>query len=147
MTDLRLTTVLLSLLLFAACGEPQATPEPDPATDSAPQTSVKPKKVPLGDSGAVESGSPAGQPAAPNLDPAPSDYAPELLAVLAKADAKDGTVDKTVHRCAGCALGMNGKREMAIGVAGYAMHFCKPACLERFRRAPIKEVMALEIKD
>jgi len=71
----------------------------------------------------------------------------EVLAKLAKADALDGNVDKVVHRCAGCSLGMDGKAEYALAVDNYTMHFCKKGCLEAFRPDPAKEILALRIKD
>lgn len=75
-------------------------------------------------------------PAAPN---------PAVAAILAKADAVDGTTDKVVHKCAGCALHMDGKAEHAIAIEGYTMHFCKPACYDRFKADTAGEVLKLKI--
>lgn len=72
---------------------------------------------------------------------------PEMTAQLAKADAKDGAVDKVVHRCAGCNLGMDGKALFPLAVGEYTMHFCKPKCLELFRKDAQKELLALKIPD
>jgi YHS domain-containing protein len=70
---------------------------------------------------------------------------PAMNEKLAAADAVDGTVDNVVHRCAGCSLGMDGKADMALKVGGYEMHFCKPACQDRFEKAPEKEILALRV--
>lgn len=88
-----------------------------------------------------ESAAPA--PAAP---PPAAAVTPEMLAVLAKADAKDGATDKVVHRCAGCALGMDGKPEFALKVQDYTMHFCKAGCLEPFQGDPRKQILAMKVQ-
>ena len=88
------------------------------------------------------------KPTAPAIPPAAAAaVAPEVLAQLAKADAKDGKVDKIVHKCAGCALGMDGKAEFALPVQDYTMHFCKQGCLDGFKTEPSKAILALKIKD
>ncbi len=90
---------------------------------------------------------------APNAEPsaaAPTSLSPiteETLAKLAKADAKDGNVDKVVHRCAGCALGMDGEAKWPLQVQDYSMHFCKQACLDRYAKDPAQAIAALKIKD
>jgi len=89
---------------------------------------------------------PAPAPAAPAVAAAEA-ATPEVLGKLAKADAKDGTVDKVVHRCAGCRLGMDGKAELALKVQDYVMHFCKKGCLDAFVADPKKEILALQIKE
>lgn len=81
---------------------------------------------------------------APAAPAAPVAATPEMAATLAKADAKDGAVDKVVHRCAGCALGMDGKAEMPLQVGEYTMHFCKPACLDRYARDAKGELAKLK---
>ena len=70
-----------------------------------------------------------------------------MAAKLAAADKVDGTEDKVVHRCAGCMLNMDGKKEMALEVGEYEMHFCKDACLARFEGSTEKEVMALKVPE
>lgn len=88
------------------------------------------------------------KPAAPKAAAAPPlPITAEVLNKLAKADALDGNVDKVVHRCAGCSLGMDGKADLALTVDSYTMHFCKKGCLEAFRPDPAKEILALRIKD
>lgn len=76
-----------------------------------------------------------------------SPVTPEVLAKLAKADAKDGAVDKVVHKCAGCSLGMDGDAKFELKVQDYAMHFCKQECLGRFQGDPAKAIGELTIKD
>jgi hypothetical protein len=70
---------------------------------------------------------------------------PEMAATLAKADAKDGAVDQCVHRCAGCALGMDGKATMPLQVGAYTMHFCKQACLDRYAKDAAGELAKLKV--
>ena len=82
---------------------------------------------------------------APVAPTAPVAATPEMTATLAKADAKDGAVDKVVHRCAGCALGMDGKAEMPLLVGEFTMHFCKPACLDRYAKDAKGELARLKV--
>lgn len=86
-------------------------------------------------------------PAAPAAAPSLSPITEETLAKLAKADAKDGKVDKVVHRCAGCSLGMDGEEKWPLQVQDYSMHFCKQACLDRYAKDPAKAIAAMKIKD
>jgi len=51
-----------------------------------------------------------------------------LVAILAKADATDGSVDTTVSKCAGCKLGMTGHPEHSVVAHGYTLQFCSDAC-------------------
>ncbi len=106
-----------SLFLFAACGK-----QPAPIAPVA--------------------GSPA-----PKVPAAAAEVGAPVLAQLAKADAKDGKVDQTVHKCAGCMLGMDGKAEFPLKVGGYTMHFCKQACLDGFKGDPSAAILALKIPD
>ena len=57
---------------------------------------------------------------------------PAEEAILAQADATDGSADKVVANCAGCQLQMAGKAEHAITAGAYAMHFCSENCKTRF---------------
>ncbi len=68
-------------------------------------------------------------------------------AKLAEADALDGTIDRIVHRCASCALGMDGKSEHALEVAGYTLHFCSGHCKESFAKDLTKSILDLEIPE
>ncbi len=69
----------------------------------------------------------------------------EVVAKLAKADELDGKVDKIVSKCANCRLGMAGSADNTLETHGYAMHFCKAGCKEKFESDPDKAILALEI--
>lgn len=86
--------------------------------------------------GSSESSAPAAAPAPPAAA-APATPAPmapsaltteEATAILAKADALDGTTDQVVSKCAGCMLAMDGKPEHALTAHGYTLHFCADTC-------------------
>lgn len=64
---------------------------------------------------------------------------------LAQADAVDGKVDKVVSRCAGCALGMDGKSEHSFTTSGYVLQFCSAGCKSDFEKDPGKSVQAMKI--
>jgi len=68
-----------------------------------------------------------------------------VAAKLAKADAADGTVDKIVSKCAGCGLGMAGKKEYAATTSGYTLHFCSEQCKTDFEKDPSRAVMDMKI--
>ena len=70
----------------------------------------------------------------------------EMKAKLAAADKVDGNVDHVVHRCAGCALGMDGKAEFKLAVDDYSMHFCKQACLDRYQHDTVGELTKLKVQ-
>ena len=72
---------------------------------------------------------------------------PEVIAKLALADQKDGAVDKVVHQCAGCSLGMPGEDKWPLKVQDYTMHFCRQACLDKFQVDPAVAINALVIKN
>lgn len=67
----------------------------------------------------------------------------ELHAMLAKADLADGKEDHVVAKCAGCALGMDGKAEHAADAHGYTLHFCSAVCKEHSTEDIDKTIMAL----
>jgi len=71
----------------------------------------------------------------------------EIKAKLAKADKLDGTTDKIVHRCASCALGMDGKSEHRVAVSGYTLHFCSVRCKERFTENLTASILDLKIPE
>jgi len=85
--------------------------------------------------------------AAPTGNTPPAPISAELVAKLAKADAVDGKTDKVVHKCAGCALGMDGSPAHSLQVQDYTMHFCKEGCLAPFKADPAKELTALKIRE
>jgi YHS domain-containing protein len=66
------------------------------------------------------------------------------LAILAKADASDGSVDKVVSKCVTCRLGMEGKPEYSVNYGGYAVHLCSEECKKTFAENPEKALQALK---
>ncbi len=74
---------------------------------------------------------------------APLEATPEIVAVLAVADGVDGTEDHTVAKCAGCALGMDGKAEHAMQVGDYEMHFCSKSCQGYFEEKGESAILAM----
>lgn len=66
---------------------------------------------------------------------------------LAKADALDGKTDKVVTKCAGCALGMDGKAEHSIAAHGYTLHLCSAHCKEDFSKDVDKSILAMELPE
>lgn len=69
----------------------------------------------------------------------------EIVAILAKADAADGSEDKVVSKCAGCKLRMEGSADYALTVENYEMHFCGTDCKSHFEDDTEKAVMALQL--
>ena len=53
---------------------------------------------------------------------------------LKTADVADGTEDKVVHKCAGCALGMDGDAAHTIEHEGYKLHMCSAMCKTHFEK-------------
>ncbi|MBL8755165.1 MAG: hypothetical protein JNK15_17810 [Planctomycetes bacterium] len=82
---------------------------------------------------------------APVTPAVPIATTPEIDAKLAAADKKDGKEDKVVHKCAGCALHMDGDAKFALKVGGYDMHFCKDACLVRYQKDALGELGKLKV--
>ena len=68
-------------------------------------------------------------------------------AKLAEADKFDGKSDKIVSKCAGCALGMDGKSEHALEVSGYKLYFCSEDCKAAFEKDTTKAILALKIPE
>lgn len=69
----------------------------------------------------------------------------DVLAKLAKADALDGTTDKIVAKCSGCALRMDGSNEHVTALSGYKLNFCTAKCKKEFSKDTIKSVLAMTI--
>lgn len=88
----------------------------------------KPPEAPT----AVAGEAPAGPPPAPEC--------------LSKADLADGTADQAVHKCANCALVMDGKPEHASTHAGYTFHSCSAGCKAALDKDP-GAVLARACKD
>jgi hypothetical protein len=66
--------------------------------------------------------------------PVPAADPAKVQAGLKKADLADGTEDKTVHKCAGCALGMGGSATHAIDKDGYTLHMCSAMCKASYEK-------------
>lgn len=79
----------------------------------------------------------------PSVPPAPVAVTPDVVAQLAKADAKDGKEDKVVTKCAGCALGMDGKPEHTALLGEYKVQFCDH-CGDKVKDAQ-KIIMGLKL--
>lgn len=58
--------------------------------------------------------------------------APDRTAALTKADLADGVEDKVAHKCAGCALAMDGDPAHVIEVDGYRLNMCAGECKTHF---------------
>jgi hypothetical protein len=71
----------------------------------------------------------------------------ELAAVLAKADAVDGTEDHVISKCPGCKLNMAGKASNAMQVGDYSLHFCSATCKDNFAAKGEEAILALEIPE
>lgn len=68
----------------------------------------------------------------PKPGPEATQTGTDTASLLAAADALDGNVDKVVHRCYVCNLGMNGKESLAVEHAGYTAHLCSEGCKQEF---------------
>ncbi len=88
------------IALFFACGGDSPTSEAPPP--AAPPPAVSATEITLTNAAAI--------------------------AVLPAADAADGAVDKVVHRCASCGLGMEGDAAHSSQVHGYEFHSCSASC-------------------
>ena len=58
----------------------------------------------------------------------------KLAEALQIADAADGVEDKVAHKCAGCALGMDGSPDNAVTVDGVTLHLCSSMCKEEYSK-------------
>lgn len=72
---------------------------------------------------------------------------PEMDARLLLADRHDGSEDKVVARCGGCALHMDGSAAHALTVGDYQMHFCSDFCQKTFADKPEESVLALAVPE
>lgn len=69
----------------------------------------------------------------------------KVLAILARADAADGTTDRVVTKCPGCSLVMNGKAEHDLKAHGYTLHFCSGMCRDGFAGNLTQSILALKV--
>ena len=121
----------LALVATPGCGKQDPAKSPaEPKTEAKPEArpEVKPDS---GDQAAA----------------IPKEMLPEVEAKLALADKLDGKVDKIVHRCANCALGMDGKPEFSLEAAGYTLHFCTERCRDSFGKDLANAILKLEIPE
>lgn len=70
-----------------------------------------------------------------------------VQAVLAKADAADGTVDKVISKCVTCMLTMDGKPDHSATYGEYTVHLCSEECEETFTANPEKALAALRFPE
>ena len=107
--------------------ENAAEAEPEKAAEAEPEKAAEP----------VKETTPA----------ATDDTQAQIEAKLAKADAYDGTVDKTVSKCTSCRLGMDGSADHAFDFAGYKLHFCSEKCKGAFEKDATKKLLALTVPE
>lgn len=55
---------------------------------------------------------------------------------LEKVDLADGASDHVVHKCANCALVMDGDAKFSSTVAGYTFHSCSKTCQKAVETKP-----------
>lgn len=73
-----------------------------------------------------------------------SAHDPQRVAeALKMADLADGTEDKVAHKCAGCALSMDGDPAHALDVNGTTLHLCASMCKEYFSKDPEGSLVGL----
>jgi YHS domain-containing protein len=117
--------VLLAGLIFC-CGQRDKAPAQDKVI--VPDKVVKAEK----------------QEPAPVVQETPqSEELAQVHAILAKADALDGTEDHIVHKCAGCNLNMEGSSEHIHTYAGYELYHCSEGCKAEFLKDPKIKILAL----
>ena len=78
---------------------------------------------------------------------APAASAQAVEAILARADAFDGKVDKVVTKCPACALYMDGLEEHKLEAHGYTMYFCSAHCVEQFAKDPDASILAMQFPE
>jgi YHS domain-containing protein len=119
--------VLFCLILTVGCGGYESG---DTAAEPSEETTVATE--------AVE------EEAAPELAiEIPAPMAEMVGAVLAKADAYDGTTDQIIANCPGCALAMEGNPDHALHIAGHELHFCSEDCKAQFAENAMENLIAL----
>lgn len=69
----------------------------------------------------------------------------EVAAMLAKADALDGTTDHVVSKCGMCALRMPGSDTYTTALGEYALHFCSDDCKKSFDEDATEAVLAFNV--
>ena len=70
-----------------------------------------------------------------------------VAAVLVRADKVDGTEDKVVSKCAGCALSMDGSPDHTLKAEGYTLQFCSAECKDMFAADTTKSILDMEFPE
>lgn len=83
---------------------------------------------------------------APVDEAKPTDVSPAQEAILAKADAMDGTTDHVVSKCGMCALRMDGNDAHVSKVGDYELHFCSEECKESFDENAEEAILTFAVK-
>jgi len=68
-----------------------------------------------------------------------------VMTILVAADEFDGKGDKTISKCPGCALGMDGKPANTIVYEQYTLYFCSPGCKDEFNKDVKQSVLAMNV--
>ena len=119
--------VLFCLILTVGCGGYESG---DTATEPSEETTVATEVAE--EEAALES-----------VIEIPAPMAEIVGAVLAKADAADGTTDKVVANCPGCALAMEGNPDHVLHIADHELHFCSEDCKAQFTENAVENLIAL----
>ncbi len=90
-------------------------------------------------------GADSAKPIVVKLDGTSIENKAKITTLLAKADMVDGEGDKVVSKCAGCALGMDGKASYAIECEGYTLNFCAYGCRTMFNKDFEKSALAIKL--
>jgi len=129
----RIGSTVLGLVLLGAAGCPE---ESAPAPDEPAVLKEAPAEP-------GEPTTPEPQQAPETAGAASADASPEVEALLAQADALDGTVDKVVSKCPYCHLAMDGSPEHTLVMHGYTLRFCTAYCQEKFAEDTTKSIRAM----
>lgn len=82
-------------------------------------------------------------PAPKSTSSAPVHDPVKVAEALKLADLADGTEDKIAHKCAGCALSMDGDPAHTLDVNGTTLHLCASMCKEHFSKDPEGSLLQL----
>ncbi len=129
---------LIGVIALTGCRKDKAAAPSDTAETETAKSDTATSETATSDTAATETA---------KSETVKADENPEVIAMLAKADLVDGTEDHVVHRCANCALGMDGDEKNALTVGKYQMHFCSADCLDGFAKDPSANILALVIPE
>lgn len=68
----------------------------------------------------------------------------QVVVKLAQMDLADGLEDKTVAKCAACALKMTGSTEHEFMVYDFKLHFCSDGCKKGFESSTDEKILDLQ---